>query len=73
MQKKSPQTSLGPFKAKLRHYHRTASPSLYAKKHKRWEDVSSNKLGDMSLSQPKENVNLSIKLTPPDSTGDVKG
>ena len=35
-----------PFKAKLRHYHRSASPELYAKKQKRWDDASPEEFSD---------------------------
>lgn len=33
-----------PFKAKLRHYHRSASSDLYEKRQKRWEDTSPSDL-----------------------------
>jgi hypothetical protein len=35
-----------PFKAKLRHYHRSASPELYVKKQKRWDDASPEEFSD---------------------------
>ena len=52
----------GSFKARLRHYHRTASPSIYKRKQKRWEDVLPSRLGDASLSAPQEAIDLTVKI-----------
>ncbi len=62
MHKNAATQSTGPFKAKLRHYHRTASPALYARKQKRWEDVSPSDLGDSSVSGAHGAIDLKRKL-----------
>ncbi len=61
MHKNAVTQSTGPFKAKLRHYHRTASPALYARKQKRWEDVSLSELGDASVSGTHGEIDLTAK------------
>lgn len=53
----------GPFKAKLRHYHRTASPELYSRKQKRWEDVSPSELGDASVSDTQGKIDLRARTS----------
>ncbi|MFK7909294.1 MAG: hypothetical protein AB8F34_01695 [Akkermansiaceae bacterium] len=62
MQDKNNKKSPGPFKAKLRHYHRSASPELYARRNRRWEDVSASEFPDASLPKKKFSPKLSIKL-----------
>lgn len=47
----SKQTPSTPFRARLKYYHRTASPDLYSRKQKRWEDCST---GDLAEIAPKE-------------------
>ncbi|MCP5536227.1 MAG: hypothetical protein H7A51_08345 [Akkermansiaceae bacterium] len=67
MHKNSKPEPLAPFKAKLRHYHRTASPALYSRKQKRWEDVSPAELGDASVADSHVRVDLGKRLS-----GDAK-
>jgi len=64
MSKKTHIKSARPFKARLRHYHRSASPKLYSKRQKNWEDVSASQLGDATVPEAIETVDLTIKLTP---------
>lgn len=68
MHKKTSSQSTEPFKAKLRHYHRTASPSLYSRKQKRWEDVSASELSDSSVSESQGAINLGSKDAPKPSS-----
>lgn len=62
MHNKPETQSTAPFKAKLRHYHRTASPSLYSRKQKRWEDASASELGDASVSDHHGDIDLAERL-----------
>ena len=62
MPKKSQLQSAAPFKAKLRHYHRSVSPALYDRKQKRWEDVSLSELGDATISESQGNIDLAVRL-----------
>jgi len=64
MNKKFALRLAAPFKAKLRHYHRSASPSLYERKQKRWEDVSPSELGDATIAGSQDNIGLAARLTP---------
>ncbi len=64
MKKESVTAPPRPFKARLKHYHRSASPALYLRKRKRWEDISPSKLIDASLSSQQGKIDLKIKLAP---------
>lgn len=52
-----------PFKAKLRHYHRSASPELYTKKQKRWEEVSPVDLSDTAMPKVSKMPNVSAPVS----------
>ncbi|NWK57313.1 hypothetical protein HW115_16960 [Verrucomicrobiaceae bacterium N1E253] len=51
-----------PFKAKLRHYHRSAAPDLYDEKQKRWVEVSPTELSDTEMPKVSEIPNVSKRL-----------
>jgi len=61
MQSHTKLTTPAPFRAKLRHYHRTAAPDLYERKQKRWEDCSSSDLANIG-NDKNDGVDLSLKL-----------
>jgi hypothetical protein len=56
-----------PFKAKLRHYHRSILPQLPASQQKASESLSDDDLEVPSIDQPSEDSDLSANLSPPDS------
>jgi len=72
MNKKSSLRLAAPFKAKLRYYHRSASPSLYERKQKRWEDVSPSELGDASISESQGSIDLAARHNPSESEEDTQ-
>ena len=57
-----------PFKAKLRHYHRSILPELPASQQKASEDLSIDDLEVPSTDQPIDDADLSADLSPPGST-----
>ncbi|MGB0993517.1 MAG: hypothetical protein ACPG32_13745 [Akkermansiaceae bacterium] len=46
MQDKQTPTKGQAFRAKLRHYHRSASPEFFSRKRKRWENLSQQEFSD---------------------------
>tara|TARA_Y100000385_G_C12778271_1_gene502338 strand:- start:357 stop:578 length:222 start_codon:yes stop_codon:yes gene_type:complete len=57
-----------PFKAKLRHYHRSILPQLPASQQKASESLSDDDLEVPSTDQPSDDADLSANLAPPGST-----
>lgn len=65
MQHNNGKQPVPPFKARLRHYHRTASPALYSRKERRWEEASASEFGGATRSPSKSHTKGkdSVKLT----------